>query len=184
MKALVVELNVPRILVSKICGVLTPRAYLWRHAALQYKDVPDVELPAEDWVIIKVRYCGICGSDYKQVFAVGNWDNPMTSLISFPQILGHEVVGTIERVGSLVRDRRVGERVVLNPWLSCQPRGFSEVCPSCRNGNVSRCYNFHRGIIPVSAARVFRGLSFVPKRQCIPLLQFSPRHHSSRDSYG
>ena len=33
----------------------------------------------------------------------GNIDNPMTSLISFPQVLGHEVVGFIEKVGPAVK---------------------------------------------------------------------------------
>ena len=148
MKALVFELNLPRIILSKLLGLISPRAYLSRWAAFQYREIPDIRLPADDWLLIKTRYCGICGSDYKQVFAVGNWDNPMTSLISFPQILGHEVVGTIEKVGPAVKQRRVGERVVLNPWLSCKPRGFKEPCPSCAEGNFSRCHNFHQGIIP------------------------------------
>jgi threonine dehydrogenase-like Zn-dependent dehydrogenase len=177
MKALVVDLDIPRIVASKILGFFSPRAYLGRWAALRYRDVPDVELPADDWVVIKVRYCGICGSDYKQVFAVGNWDNPMTSLISFPQILGHEVVGTIDRVGPAVKGRRVGERVVLNPWLSCGPRGFEELCPSCRAGNFSRCYNFHKGIIPPgihtgNSSKATGGFApFVPAHEsmCIPV---------------
>jgi len=40
-------------------------------------------------------------------------DNPMTALISFPQVLGHEVVGTVDRVGPSVRSLRPGQRVVL-----------------------------------------------------------------------
>lgn len=177
MKALVVDLDIPRIVASKILGFFSPRAYLGRCAAFRYREVPDVELPADDWVVIKVRYCGICGSDYKQVFAVGNWDNPMTSLISFPQILGHEVVGTIGRVGPAVKGRTVGERVVLNPWLSCGPRGFEEFCPSCREGNFSRCYNFNKGVIPPgihtgNSSKATGGFApFVPAHEsmCIPV---------------
>jgi threonine dehydrogenase-like Zn-dependent dehydrogenase len=47
-----------------------------------------------------------------------------------------------------VKSRKVGERIVLNPWLSCGPRGFAQLCPSCVQGNFSRCYHFHRGILP------------------------------------
>src|SRR5438477_10198299 len=72
----------------------------------------------------------------------------MTALISFPQVLGHEVVGTIDRVGPAVRGRRLGERVVLNPWLSCAPRGIEPPCPACRNGQYSICRNFARGSLP------------------------------------
>ena len=70
--------------------------------------------PTTGWCCARAL-CGICGSDYKQMFLNGSMDNPMTALISFPQVLGHEVVGTVERVGPGVRTRRVGERVVLNP---------------------------------------------------------------------
>ena len=63
-------------------------------------------------------------------------DNAMTAMISFPQVLGHEVVG--ERVDT-------GQRVVLNPWLSCEPRGISPVCPQCAAGNLSLCANFDSG---------------------------------------
>ncbi len=148
MKAIVFEMNVLKMALAKTLGLFSSRAYLGRWSAFRIREVPAPKLPAEDWVVIKARYCGICGSDYKQVFLEGNLDNPMTSVISFPQILGHEVVGTIEEVGPSVRDRRVGERVVLNPWLSCFPRGFREPCPSCEEGNYSRCYNFTRGVIP------------------------------------
>ena len=104
MKALVYDLNAPRIIASKLLGCISPTAYTGRFAALQYREIPDVGLPGDDWVLIKTRLCGICGSDYKQIFAIGNWDNPMTALISFPQILGHEVVGTI-RAGWTSRNR-------------------------------------------------------------------------------
>src|SRR5687768_9200696 len=61
--------------------------------------LPDPSLPAPDWVVIRTRLCGICGSDSKQVFLEGDADSPMTALISFPQVLGHEVVGDIVEAG-------------------------------------------------------------------------------------
>src|SRR6185295_2131993 len=39
----------------------------------------------------------------------------------------------------------VGQRVVLNPWLSCAPRGVSPVCEMCEEGQYSLCINFKRG---------------------------------------
>ena len=90
---------------------------------MDLRDIPDPALPADDWVIIKTNLCGICGSDAKQVFMDGDGDSSMTAMISFPQVLGHEVIGEIVEVGSAA-GRSVGERVVLNPWLSCGPRGI------------------------------------------------------------
>jgi threonine dehydrogenase-like Zn-dependent dehydrogenase len=177
MKALVCDIHVLRMALARILGVFTARAYLGGLSTFQYREVPDPTLPADDWVLIKTRYCGICGSDYKQVFLDGNLDNPMTSLISFPQVLGHEVVGTIEQKGPAVQSREVGERVVLNPWLSCRPRGFKEVCPSCEQGNFSRCYNFTEGILPPgihtgNSSRATGGFApLVPAHEsmCIPI---------------
>jgi len=177
MKAVVFEMNVPRMAVTKLLGTLSTRAYVGTFSTVQYREVPDPALPADDWALVRTRYCGICGSDYKQVFMDGNLDNPMTSLITFPQILGHEVVGFIEKVGPGVQERKVGERVVLNPWLSCGPRGFEQLCPSCAEGNFSRCYNFHKGILPPgihtgnSSAATGGFAELVPAHEsmCIPI---------------
>ena len=148
MRALVCNVSIPRQAFSGLLGRLDPRFYLGPFSPVALKDIPEPELPAPDWVTIRTRLCGICGSDYKQVFLHGNLDNPMTALISFPQVLGHEVTGTIERVGSAVTTRKVGERVVLNPWLSCGPRGIRPPCPACARGQYSVCHNFTRGILP------------------------------------
>jgi threonine dehydrogenase-like Zn-dependent dehydrogenase len=69
----------------------------------------------------------------------------MTSFISFPQVLGHEVVATVDRIGPEVADLEPGQRVVLNPWLSCQPRGIDPVCPACVAGDYSQCWSFLDG---------------------------------------
>lgn len=113
-------------------------------APMDLRDLPDPSLPAADWVLIKTALCGICGSDSKQVFLEGDGDSPMTALISFPQVLGHEVVGEIVEVGAEA-GRQVGERVVLNPWLSCGPRGISPPCPSCSRGEFNLCHHFTEG---------------------------------------
>jgi threonine dehydrogenase-like Zn-dependent dehydrogenase len=111
---------------------------------MDLREIPDPTLPADDWVIIKTNLCGICGSDAKQVFMDGDGDSSMTAMISFPQVLGHEVIGEIVEVGSNA-GRRVGERVVLNPWLSCGPRGISPICPSCEVGDFNLCHHFTEG---------------------------------------
>lgn len=148
MRALVCDVSVPRQVVSAVLGRLDKRFFFGPFSPAALKEIPDPRLPADDWVVIQTRLCGICGSDYKQMFLNGNMDNPMTAIISFPQVLGHEVVGTIVEVGPKVTKRRVGERVVLNPWLSCGPRGITPPCPECREGQYSICRNFTRGHIP------------------------------------
>ena len=144
MQALVCENSLPRQAITKLLGSFTPRAFVGPLAPIQMREIPSPSFPGPDWVVIRPALCGLCGSDYKQVFLNGRMDNPMTALISFPQVLGHEVVGTIEAVGPGVTRRRVGERVVLNPWLSCAPRGIEPVCAACAAGELSICENFAR----------------------------------------
>src|SRR5438094_392618 len=148
MRALVCELSVPRQVVTSLLGRIDKRFFFGPFSPATLRELPEPELPAPDWVTIRTRLCGICGSDCKQMFLNGSMDNPMTAVISFPQVLGHEVVGTIERVGPGVRTRTAGERVVLNPWLSCAPRGIQPPCPACAEGQYSICRNFARGILP------------------------------------
>jgi threonine dehydrogenase-like Zn-dependent dehydrogenase len=62
-----------------------------------------------------------------------------------PQVMGHEVVGRVAELGPQVKSLRVGQRVVLNPWLSCAPRGIEPLCEACREGQFSLCLNFLRG---------------------------------------
>ena len=144
MQALVFDHRMPRLVATKLLAALTPRAYVGPTAPIRLRELPEPELPADDWLLLRTQLCGICGSDAKQVFLDGALDNPMTALISFPQVLGHEVVGVVERVGPGVKTRRVGERVVLNPWLSCAPRGLP-LCDFCRTGDYAQCRSFTRG---------------------------------------
>jgi threonine dehydrogenase-like Zn-dependent dehydrogenase len=146
MRALVFERSLPRIAVTRMLAALSPRAFVGPTAPMQLREVGEPALPADDWLLLRTRAAGLCGSDYKQVFLKGGIDNPMTSLISFPQVLGHEVVGVVERVGPRVRTRRPGERVVLNPWLSCATRGMP-LCAPCRSGDLAQCLSFRDGTL-------------------------------------
>jgi threonine dehydrogenase-like Zn-dependent dehydrogenase len=148
MKALVFRYSLPRFAFAYLFGVVTPRAYLGPPGPTALEEIPEPQLPADDWAIVRTRLCGICGSDLKQVFLDGNFDNPLTALISFPAVLGHEVAGTIERIGPRVTSRRVGERVVLNPWLACGPRGIIPPCDACERGQYFSCRHFTDGRLP------------------------------------
>ena len=69
-------------------------------------------------------------------------DNPMKAFFSLPQVLGHEVVADVVALGPEAEGLEVGDRVVLNPWLSCGPRGVSPICPACERGDYSLCASF------------------------------------------
>jgi threonine dehydrogenase-like Zn-dependent dehydrogenase len=60
---------------------------------------------------------------------------------SFPATLGHEILAVVESVGSSVSRVAPGDRVAVDPMLSCEVRGHSgeAVCPSCRIGRHGTC---------------------------------------------
>jgi threonine dehydrogenase-like Zn-dependent dehydrogenase len=108
-------------------------------------DLPDPGFLLPDWVITRPLLTGICGSDAKQVFmdwGEGGGDNPMREFSSMPQVLGHEVVAEVVALGPEAEGVEVGQRVVLNPWLSCVPRGVAPICPACEAGDLSLCWSF------------------------------------------
>ena len=141
MKALVFRHNLAREAVSTIGGRVDKHAFVSRFAPVRIEDVDELPLPAPDWVRVTTTFSGLCGSDVKQILLNGSRDNPLTALVSFPHVLGHEVVG---------RRSDSGERVVLNPWLSCAPRGIDPPCPACAAGRYPWCRNFRNGDLPVS----------------------------------
>jgi threonine dehydrogenase-like Zn-dependent dehydrogenase len=148
MQALVFRFSMPRLAFARVLGRVTPRAYVSFGAPMQLEQIEEPTLLGDDWTVVRTDLCGLCGSDVKQVFLNGNFDNPLRALISFPQVLGHEVVGVVERVGPGVKARKVGERVVLNPWLSCGPRGLDPPCDACQRGQYSLCRHFTDGDLP------------------------------------
>jgi D-arabinitol dehydrogenase (NADP+) len=88
------------------------------------KEVPTPE-PGPGDVRIKVIQVGVCGTDLH----IHNGDFNA----AFPLIPGHELVGTVESVGSGVTRVKVGEQVTVNPNVNCG------LCDYCLAGNPIRC---------------------------------------------
>lgn len=82
--------------------------------------------PAEDEVLIKNMYLGICTSDV-QIYQGKH------AYASMPVTMGHEISGVIEKVGMKVTEWEKGDRVVVQPQLFCGK------CPACRNGHFNVC---------------------------------------------
>ncbi|MEK7824503.1 MAG: alcohol dehydrogenase catalytic domain-containing protein, partial [Candidatus Eisenbacteria bacterium] len=146
MKAIAFAAPVSTYLVTLAAGTLSRRLLVGPHACTRYGDVDEPRLPGDRWVRVRTRLGGICGSDLAVVTLRAS---PATSpFSSFPFVLGHENVGTIEEVGAAVRGFTRGERVVVNPLLSCGPRGIEPPCGHCRAGQPSRCEHFTDGTLP------------------------------------
>ena len=145
-KAIQFVQSIPRYLLSKAIGRFYPPIFWSRFSCLEYRDVPEPSLPNEDWVRVKVRYAGICGSDMGLILLHNS--PSLSALTSFPFTIGHENVGTIAELGAGVRGFKVGERVVVDPTLSCEVRGFADLCSACQRGDTNLCQRFAEGNIP------------------------------------
>src|SRR5277367_341800 len=99
-------------------------------APIECAEVP-TPVPGPGEVLIQVQACGVCHSDLH--LADGDWDmlRPITKV---PLILGHEVIGTVVKLGAEVTTHAIGDRVGV-PWLhwSCGE------CEFCRDGNENLC---------------------------------------------
>ncbi|MFC5711557.1 zinc-binding dehydrogenase [Thalassorhabdus alkalitolerans] len=146
MKAVQFDLNLPKYAFSKAAGKINPSFYVNSpFTCLQLREVEAPSLPKEDWVEVKVKYGGICGSDLNLISLK---DSPSTSpFISFPFTIGHEMTGTVSKVGRDVKDVAIGERVVIDPILACEARGIEPMCHECQQGNYNLCHHMKDGII-------------------------------------
>jgi threonine dehydrogenase-like Zn-dependent dehydrogenase len=136
---------IPRYLVTKAAGTLRDSLFVGPHACTRLGETASPALPGPEWVRVRTRMGGICGSDLGIVTLSAS---PSTSpFSSFPFVPGHENVGTIAEVGRDVRGWSVGERVIANPMLSCTPRGIDPACAGCADGHPSRCEHFTDGAL-------------------------------------
>lgn len=154
MKALTLNFSLPGYLALQVMGRLSSKFYYQGpFSMVRLCDVPEPVLPGPDWVKIKVRLCGFCGSDLNLIRLN---DSPMAMpFTSFPCIFGHEVFGVVEEAGPGASGFKTGDRVTVNPALTCESRGITPPCPSCAAGRTGSCESYARGNI---APGMFAGI--------------------------
>ena len=92
---------------------------------LVLEDVPVPE-PGLGEVVVRIRSCGICATDYKAIKGIRR-------NVTFPFIPGHEPSGVVARAGPGVIHFKEGDEVI------CQPSGYCGYCKYCRTGNTHYC---------------------------------------------
>jgi 2-desacetyl-2-hydroxyethyl bacteriochlorophyllide A dehydrogenase len=106
-----------------------------------------------DDVLVRVTMAGLCGTDYSI------WSGARR--VTYPRIMGHELVGRVESVGADVQRLRAGDLVVIEPNYSCG------VCPLCREGNRNLCLS--RTAVGIDVDGGFAELVRVPARCVWPV---------------
>lgn len=95
--------------------------------SMPLRDLPEPEAGIRE-VIVEVRAVGICGSDVHGFTGSTGRRKPGI-------VMGHEFAGTIQTIGEDVTGFGVGDRVVVNPLVTCG------TCQACRNGRENICEN-------------------------------------------
>ena len=113
------------------------KAVRWYKAKdVRIDEVPEPQVKP-DTVKVKVKWCGICGSDLHEylagpIFIPVGQPHPLTGEMA-PVILGHEFSGEVVEVGSEVVNLKPGDRVVVEPMDVCGK------CPACKSGKYNLC---------------------------------------------
>jgi L-iditol 2-dehydrogenase len=81
-------------------------------------------------MLVKMRACGICGSDVEKVF--GKYGQPSMRL-------GHEPAGIITQVGSEISNFSIGDRVFTHHHVAC----YSDDCHECNHGHETMCKKYY-----------------------------------------
>ena len=93
---------------------------------LRLEQVPRPAAAAPGTVLVKIKSCGFCATDYKAIKGIRR-------NVNFPFIPGHEPSGIVAEVGPGVSHFKVGDEVI------CQPSGYCGYCKHCREGNTHYC---------------------------------------------
>jgi threonine dehydrogenase-like Zn-dependent dehydrogenase len=131
---------------------------------LRLENIP-IRKVERDWVKVKPAWVGICGTDLHEYIGGPNLcptsPHPITGE-QVPVTFGHEFSGIIEEVGEDVTDRKVGDRVAIQPII------YDGTCGACEQGFINCCYN--NGFIGISGwAGGLSEHAVVPAASAIPL---------------
>lgn len=94
------------------------------HIVIEERPMPVIKSPTD--VLIKVKAGGICGSDVHIYHGT-------SSVATYPRVIGHEIVGEIAETGNGVTGFTIGDRVIMDPVISCG------TCYQCRIGRKNVC---------------------------------------------
>jgi L-iditol 2-dehydrogenase len=93
---------------------------------LEQRPIP---VPKANQVLLRMEVVGICGSDVH--YLVSGRIGPF--VVKGPMVIGHEASGTVLEVGKDVKNLKPGDRVAIEPGITCR------LCPDCKNGNYHLC---------------------------------------------
>ncbi|MEW6416555.1 MAG: scyllo-inosose 3-dehydrogenase [Nitrospirota bacterium] len=130
---------------------------VWKNTTFEIRNVP-VPTLRDDEVLIRVKACGICGSDTHIYETDEEGYIIYSGLTKLPCILGHEFSGVIEKAGSKVISFKKGDKVAVESIMWCG------MCQPCRSGAPNQCRNVE--LMGLSIDGAFAEYVAVNERYC------------------
>ena len=126
---------------------------------LEIREVAQPVLADPECAMVRIAAVGICGSDvhYYTTGRIGS------QAVKYPETIGHECAGTITAVGSTVAGLNNGQRVSIDPLISCA------WCDQCRAGRPHTCRNQRFLGCPGQAPGALAEYISIPARCCYPV---------------
>lgn len=124
--------------------------------AMGLVDVPDPQIEKPTDVLIRIGAVGVCGSDihYYTTGRIG------CQVVEFPFTVGHECSGTVDAVGSQVEQVRVGDRIAIEPAMTCGH------CDQCLAGRENTCRHNRFLGCPGQAEGSLSQFLVMPEKNC------------------
>lgn len=127
-------------------------AVLKERGRLEIAEIP-TPIPGPGELLLRVRACGVCGSDVPRVFGGVAYH--------YPLVPGHEFSGVVEAAGDEASGKWVGKRVTVFPLIPCR------ACPWCESGRYELCDNY--GYLGSRQNGAFAEYVVVPSSNVVPL---------------
>ncbi len=126
---------------------------------LRVADIAKPEIRADNDVLLKIETVGICGSDvhYYETGRIGD------QVVEYPYIVGHECAATVAAVGPGVSRVELGQRVAVDPAISCLN------CDQCEKGRENTCRNLKFLGCPDQVSGCLCEYIIMPEHCCFPM---------------
>ena len=139
---------------------------VWRHPSVHDVEVAE-PTPGPDEVLVRVRACGVCGSDTHCLETDDDGYVIFSGPARFPCVLGHEYAGEVVAKGERVRTLEVGQLVTAEGMISCG------LCEACRRGLLNQCSRLE--MVGFTTPGAYAELVAAPERLCFPIDSLAER---------
>lgn len=126
---------------------------------IEVREVPDPQIRKDTDVLLKTGIAGLCGSDIHYYLS----DKVGSQAVQYPFTPGHECAAVVERVGKAVRQVKPGDRVAVDPAVSCGE------CDQCLRGRANTCLNLLFLGFPGQLQGCFSEFIVMPEKNCSPI---------------